>query len=79
MQIGEFGDWNIQNSNSKLISSKNVTCKEEPPSPRGGRLSDFLVLQENILFVLDGCRINWFYYMSSEQSPVSRCVTKGWY
>ena len=37
MQIGEFGDWNIKNSNSKLISSKNVTCKEEPPSPRGGK------------------------------------------
>ena len=36
MQIGEFDDWNIKNSNSELISSKNVVCEENPPSPRGG-------------------------------------------
>ena len=79
MQIGEFGDWNIKNSNSKLISSKNVTCKEEPPSPRGGIGANLLNSNKIVLFVLDGCRINWFYYMSSNLSPVSRCVTKGWY
>ena len=27
---------------------------------------------------LDGCRINWFFFMSSPENLVSRCVRKGW-
>ena len=38
MQIGEFKDWNIKNINNEKISSKNVTCQEKPPNPRGGNL-----------------------------------------
>ena len=35
-QIGDFENWNILNSNNPKISSFNLTCKEPPPSPRGG-------------------------------------------
>ena len=27
---------------------------------------------------LDGCRINWFFFMSTPENRVSRCVRKGW-
>ena len=36
MQIGDFKDWNIENSNNEKISSKNVSCEERPSTPRGG-------------------------------------------
>ena len=76
MQIGEFKDWNIKNINNEKISSKNVKCQEKPPNPRGG---NFKKMCNHILSIkpLDGCRINWFYYMSSNENPVSRCVRKG--
>ena len=39
MQIGEFQDWNIKNSNNPKISSKNVMCEEKPSNPRGGNIA----------------------------------------
>ena len=33
MQIGEFSDWNIKNTNNDTLSSKNIECVEIPPDP----------------------------------------------
>ena len=43
MQIGSFDDWNINNPNSDLLSSKNVECEEKPHSPRGGKNIFYLI------------------------------------
>ena len=83
MQIGEFQDWNIKNpfNNPASVSSENVKCKEKPPSPRGGKTM-FQIFTNVHIFSdfksLDGCRINWFFFMSSPENRVSRCVRKGW-
>merc|ERR1719468_474518 len=33
MQVGEFSDWNIKNTNNATLSSRNIECKEIPPDP----------------------------------------------